>query len=375
MIDTIDLNYYSRNMPALYHRLKSIKKSHFTPNDRIVFVLSDHDFYFNNRGPGWSLYNLQLILDSLDISNFFCLLLTNQPNYNDYTRQVQLQLTNDDFPIRSITTLLNSSWFPGDTQSRAPLITDIKKHFCVLSRQSRPHRTFFIAKLLKENLNDYGVIGYNNIVYTDQLYGEPSEDQAQASEVSTNFSFLTIPKHWQRLILKNKENNIILTEFQDRHSQYKNFYEDVNLSDKDQSSSFNNSTPISQAFLYVGLETEVQLEKPFTSRISLRGILEQRPFVIFGCPGVIKYLHSCGFKTFGEFWDESYDDIVDLETRVEKIINVIKYVSSLPQNQLIDLYNKIRPIIEYNYNFFLYELEEIEKSRLHEACIKNLSSE
>ena len=35
------------------------------------------------------------------------------------------------------------------------------------------------------------------------------------------------------------------------------------------------------------------------------------PFVMVSKKGTLKYLRDIGFKTFGDFWDESYDDEED----------------------------------------------------------------
>jgi hypothetical protein len=379
VLGAYDLNYYSKNMTELYHKLNSIKKTCFDPNDRIVFTLFDHDFYFNGQGPGWTLYNLQLILSELDISNFFCLLLTHQPEYDDYTRQVQQQLTDDDFPIRSITTLLNPDWLPEGKHSIAPQfsqIEKIEKAYCALSRQSRPYRTFFMSKLMNENLFDHGLIGYNNIPFHNKILTTEDQPKIKLStlndDIDYEFSFLEIPKHSQRLILKNKKNKIIYSSFRQQYTQYKNFHENIDLNNKAQSCELNNENPISRSFLYVGLETHCQLFKPHVSRISLRGIVERRPFVIFGCTGTLKFMQNHGFKTFNEFWDESYDCIDNVEDRVDNIINVIKKLSSLSLSDLKDLYCEMQPIIDYNHDFYHNEFAAQEKKHLQDSILKNL---
>ena len=174
------------------------------------------------------------------------------------------------------------------------------------------------------------------------------------------------------IILKNISNRNIMKEFINRYPYYKNFSENVDLSNKDQSCSLNNNNPIAQGFLYVGLETIVELPQPFVSRISLRGIIERRPFVIFGCPNTIQFLQSRGFKTFSDFWDESYDTETDTEKRVEKIINIIKYVSSLNLTELKDLYNQMEEIITYNHEFYFNNFAAAEEKYLEKQILKNL---
>jgi hypothetical protein len=50
------------------------------------------------------------------------------------------------------------------------------------------------------------------------------------------------------------------------------------------------------------------------------------PFVIVGTQGSLKYLRSYGFKTFGDLWDESYDDEPDDSKRIEKIAQYVETV-------------------------------------------------
>ena len=363
---------YKRNMPELYTQLKRIKKSYFNPSDRIVFTLFDHDYHLNNQGPPWSLYNLQLILKDLDIPNYFCLLLTNQPNYNEYTTQLQYTLTTDDFPIRSFTTLLNDDWLPGDVSPTTPMIDKIEKSYCLLSRQARPHRTFLMAKIMANNLQNYGIIGYNNIPFVENSTTNSNTD---LNINDLNFSFLEIPSKHQVVLLRNQLNRELYEQFSKTYSSYKNFNEDISIMDKNFSTSMSkNITPISKGLLYIGAETEVNLEKVHSSRISLRGIVELRPFVLLSSPGALSFLKSRGFSTFSSFWNEDYDSTTNLELRVDKIIQIIQYVSKLNKNELVDLYRQMFPTIQNNYIWYHQGFEENEKKLLSTYCHTNLSN-
>ena len=45
------------------------------------------------------------------------------------------------------------------------------------------------------------------------------------------------------------------------------------------------------------------------------------PFFVVGNPHTLKKIKRLGFKTFSMLWDESYDNELDLNTRIEKIIS------------------------------------------------------
>ena len=76
------------------------------------------------------------------------------------------------------------------------------------------------------------------------------------------------------------------------------------------------------------------------------------PFIILGTQGSLKYLRSYGFKTFGDHWDESYDNESDDIIRIEKISRLLQYLNSLSIKQKQKLFNDLNDIINYNYHHF-----------------------
>ena len=73
---------------------------------------------------------------------------------------------------------------------------------------------------------------------------------------------------------------------------------------------------------------------------------------------MLKFLHSLGFKTFSEFWDESYDTIEMNSKRMEKIFEVIKTLLSKSKDEWDELNKKLKPILIYNRNLLLTFQEE-----------------
>ena len=74
----------------------------------------------------------------------------------------------------------------------------------------------------------------------------------------------------------------------------------------------------------------------------------RKPFILMAPPGTLKYLHEQGYKTFSDFWDESYDDCTNHEERLYKIFEVIKYIESKTITELRDIYKDMRPILDHN---------------------------
>jgi hypothetical protein len=73
-----------------------------------------------------------------------------------------------------------------------------------------------------------------------------------------------------------------------------------------------------------------------------------QPFILVAAPSSLKHIQDMGFKTFSEFWDESYDLELDHKLRFEKIMSVIKFIASWSEEQRIEFTHNIKDTVEYN---------------------------
>lgn len=75
-----------------------------------------------------------------------------------------------------------------------------------------------------------------------------------------------------------------------------------------------------------------------------------RPFVLVGPPGSLQMMKDDGFKTFDNFWDESYDKEEDHQKRFIKIFEVIDFINRLSIDECQVLYKEMSKILIHNYN-------------------------
>ena len=75
-----------------------------------------------------------------------------------------------------------------------------------------------------------------------------------------------------------------------------------------------------------------------------------QPFILLGAAGSLQHIKDMGFKTFHEFWDESYDTEINDPIRFTKIVNIVEEISNWPEQKKIDFSYKIKGILEYNLN-------------------------
>ena len=93
----------------------------------------------------------------------------------------------------------------------------------------------------------------------------------------------------------------------------------------------------------------------FVNEKTFKPIACMQPFIINGMPGSIKHLHELGFKTFNNWWDESYDTETDFETRTNKVLKVVNQLCELNHEQLLDMLLNMQEVLEYNRSHLILQ--------------------
>jgi hypothetical protein len=90
-----------------------------------------------------------------------------------------------------------------------------------------------------------------------------------------------------------------------------------------------------------------------------------QPFILLGAAGSLQHVKDMGFKTFGEFWDETYDLELDDKQRFNNIMSVIESIATWTEQQRIEFTVKVKDIVDYNVNH-LNTMQDIEIDNLVE---------
>lgn len=96
-------------------------------------------------------------------------------------------------------------------------------------------------------------------------------------------------------------------------------------------------------------ETVFDYPYPYISEKTLRPIACKRMFVIIGPKHMIKFLHDCGFKTWNDIIDESYDSIEDPQKRLLTLMQTIKDFCNIPLDQVRAYLKNNQEILDYNF--------------------------
>lgn len=107
-----------------------------------------------------------------------------------------------------------------------------------------------------------------------------------------------------------------------------------------------------ESLLYLVTETVATERRHHLTEKTFKPIALGMPFVIVGTHGSLRYLRSYGFKTFGDIWDESYDDEPNDQQRYKKIAALLKQLDNTDTDQKNALFNSAKAIVQHNWDHF-----------------------
>jgi organic radical activating enzyme len=106
IIETVDLDHwhtmsYEEAQIWLEDTCAKLHRAEYENNQRIVFVQRQGDVYVKNNNIGLIIRNLQVLANEQDISNFFIILVSNNPNLMEELEFIK-SISSDPVPINGI---------------------------------------------------------------------------------------------------------------------------------------------------------------------------------------------------------------------------------------------------------------------------------
>lgn len=85
---------------------------------------------------------------------------------------------------------------------------------------------------------------------------------------------------------------------------------------------------------------------------TFKPICLRMPFIVASAVGSLEYLRSYGFRTFGNLWNEDYDQETDDLIRMQKISRLVSELDRLTVKERQQLYDHAIPVLEHNFQHF-----------------------
>ena len=208
-----------------------------------------------------------------------------------------------------------------------------EKLFLVWNRRYRQHRLELALHLESLGLVDRSYISFSKVHIerpTDTFF-----DYAMHMNIATTYHHVGITQETIRAF--DSKLPLVL----DDEHEITQMCEDVN----------HKSRPYYQnSLVSIVTETNYSENEVAITEKSFKPFKEKHPFILVAGPGALKYLRSMGFKTFEEFWPETYDNgDMSPSQRMLHIRQVLELIGSWDHNQILDFKRRVKPILEHNF--------------------------
>lgn len=275
------------------------------------------------------------IIDEVKNQELHLLISNNLEGTLDFIDHVHKFIDRLDIPASKVTVLTSAYDLPTSTiktvvtdafeliqqskQSSPKVKTDFKKRFIYPNHRWRLHRPALVALLANRNLLDHGYISLR--LADDNLSWESCHDSVVSKYPELeNFDMSSIPE----LYIDEAEFNVGYPEELSKH-----FYEQSCFSIVSETNFYSPSSRFFSEKTYKNIEYEM-------------------PFILVSRPHSLSLLRDKGYKTFSPYINEDYDTIEDDDQRLLMIANEIERLCSLPEHELLEVVDQLRPICEYN---------------------------
>jgi hypothetical protein len=222
---------------------------------------------------------------------------------------------------------------------------EIKKkyHFLLFNRRPRPHRICIFSQMMADiNLKNKSILTIGS-EYAPKKYllNSPNLPKNDKSNFYQKFNNMINDDY------KFSKNNIL--KFLETYNDMLDYtYDSVDLIEN--KANVLNKEAHSNSFVNIVTETQFEDTMIFFSEKIYKPIYMLQPFILFGNPNSLKTLHKLGFKTFSDWWDESYDDETDFTRKLEKITEIIYEISNWDIDTLYNKTQEMEEVLIHNFN-------------------------
>lgn len=347
ILDVIYLVDWDHDMGALHAKLKSLKKDRFAPDERIVILHLDTEYFYHDCVTGFTTHNLFSLIRSLEFPLHAFTIITSYP---DYYRSIEPFVTSPHDRPEILNPLMHFFTLSVLTQLGV-LDTEIRKQIrfpaLALMGTERSHRVKLFQFIQQHALHNQ--INFN--------FGNPGVHLSNTTAVTNNQHppvFDLIYSHPHRI--------------NDGWANFVDNYPDINrLNQAKVETTVNPNLTGTGLDFYnthaIDIVTETVFDFPYAyiTEKTFRSILLETPFIMLGPQGTLRHLKDHGLHTFSDYWDESYDDIADPRQRFQAVTAVIKKICDCSLPEIESMYELMRPKLQHNRKFLLQYIEEITK--------------
>jgi len=198
-----------------------------------------------------------------------------------------------------------------------------------LASSFRSHRVDLLSRLYSKNLINQGLVSFNS---------------PGVEEITNSVYALDEFPAESKLIFEQQKHNLARTLTIDNPDIHGALSASIDLDN------------CRKSFVQIVTETVYYQDKLHLTEKVFKPIVAGQPFLLLAAPNNLKYLKSYGFKTFGDYWDENYDSMLDPADRMSAVVNITEQLCNKPLSELEEMRRDMQGILEHNYRHFYYDL-------------------
>jgi hypothetical protein len=359
ILDIIDLTHYDHDLGGLYHRLAALRRDYYGPHEKIVIHHHDHEYFYLDHITGITTHNLMTIITRLGISlNVFVIFTT----YQRYRESVEPWITDHrDVPDIRVTLIhpVYVTQIPRDPSGACGVHRDIRYHaLCILGRR-RPHKELLLKWMISRGVLDRIQVNFNSGPDNEKGLGHSFDKNLL--DIGDIGLIYPVPYRGDGAAGLVPVRHPLINELHSVAIPEKLISDIIPLPTVDDHRDYPAGYP-HDFFRWVGFAVvaesmiENQHQFPISEKI-LKPLITQTPFVVLGARHLLRRLRDNGFETFGDWWDESYDDIRDPQERFAQVCAVIEDLVRRPISDIRSMYASMLPVLEHNQNMIIDHID------------------
>jgi hypothetical protein len=216
-----------------------------------------------------------------------------------------------------------------------------KYNYLWLNRRSRQHRVYGLHEAFRLGM-------MKDALYTFHNFNETKTTEEQVTHILAQY-------------LPTEQINL---DFLNHTRAGLNDTYDVNKDLQDVEQIKNLKSHAKNCRLEIISEFNCSNNKPFLTEKISRSIVMGKPFIVLGDRNSLSELRRLGFKTFSSQFDETYDELPDIKSRIDSALASARSYNSETYN------DKMQEILEHNYNHYFGAYRDQQLALFKQVIIK-----
>jgi hypothetical protein len=346
IVDIVALIETDSDLTNLYNIFYQYKNRVFEAHERLVILAIDTDYYPALDSVSNTLFNVFEIIADLDISLNHVVILTNCPGVEKEIFYL-CDIKNLFYP--KVINFMLWYTYPLDMKFFSIGTAEKKFLYSCLNGVARTHRKTFMALLYKNNLIDQGLISYYPEYSQPPLANSPTIIEKAGTAVAPAHSLTfrtTVPfSRINESLSLCRQSKLLHVEYQ--HQLNTAIKSPSIIGEPNSLTTQWQANFLQESLVYIITESVGEYPYPFITEKTWKAMVSCMPFMIVGPRHSLKFLADAGFKTFSDFWDESYDNKSSVYQRCSIIIDNLKQLAGADWTKLS---LQMQPIIKHNFD-------------------------